>query len=58
MEEWLVNGCALAWLINPEESLTYVYSKGSVRTVGFDEKLSGQELLDGFEIQLKKIFKN
>lgn len=58
MEEWVASGCKLAWLINPEESLTYVYFNGKIHSAGFDEKLSGQEVINGFEIQLNGIFKS
>ena len=56
MEEWILNGCGLAWLINPEEKLTYVYSNGKTETVPFNESLSGKEVAKDFEINLRKIF--
>ena len=56
MDEWVSNGCKLAWLINPDEKLTYVYSNRKVETISFEETLSGQEVANGFEINLSKIF--
>jgi Uma2 family endonuclease len=57
MAEWIENGCRLAWLINPEERLVYIYYEdGSVLEMGFHEKLSGEEVLKGFEIELNAIF--
>lgn len=56
MKEWMANGCKLAWLINPEEKLTYCYFDNQEYTLSFEEKLSGQSILNGFEIQLKDIF--
>jgi hypothetical protein len=46
----------LAWLINPEEELTYVYSDGKIESIPFKESLSGKEVLKGFEIELSAIF--
>ncbi|TAF74486.1 MAG: Uma2 family endonuclease [Bacteroidetes bacterium] len=56
MKEWMANGCKLAWLINPEESLTYCYYDNQEYAISFEEILSGQSILKGFEIQLKDIF--
>jgi Uma2 family endonuclease len=44
MDEWVASGCRLAWLINPEEELTYVYSDGKVEIIPFKESLSGKEV--------------
>jgi Uma2 family endonuclease len=56
MNEWVSNGCRLAWLINPEEELTYVYSNGKIESIPFEENLSGKEVTKGFEIKLSAIF--
>ncbi len=56
MNEWISNGCRLAWLINPEEELTYVYSDGKIESIPFEEKLSGKEVANGFEMKLSTIF--
>lgn len=56
MKEWMANGCKLAWLINPEEQITYCYFDNQEYTASFEELLSGQLILKGFEIQLKDIF--
>jgi Uma2 family endonuclease len=51
------NGCSLAWLINPESSTSFIYRKdGSVDKVsGFQNKLSGEDVLPGFELDLSII---
>lgn len=54
MDEWIANGCRLAWLINPEEKITYVYHNGNVHHVAFDKTLSGADVVVGFEIALSK----
>jgi len=57
MDEWVANGCKLAWLINPQERSIDVYYQGEIRTILFHESLSGQDVLIGFEIKLGSIFK-
>ena len=54
MWEWMDNGCRLAWLIDPPEQKAYVYTpEGSMQTINsFDEKLSGGDVLPGFELDL------
>jgi Uma2 family endonuclease len=54
MEEWIANGCRLAWLIDPTEEKAYIYRPDrEVETVAsFDAKLSGEEVLAGFELDL------
>ena len=51
---WMANGVRLAWLIDPEEEKTHVYlTGGSMEEVqGFDKKLSGGDVLPGFEFDL------
>ncbi|MFN0048800.1 MAG: Uma2 family endonuclease [Cytophagales bacterium] len=56
MKEWIENGCRLAWLISPEERLTYIYSASVQHTKTFEEILSGETILAGFEIDLSAIF--
>lgn len=59
MDEWIENGVQLAWLIDPKKEKAYIYRKdGSVDTIdGFDGRLSGENVLDGFEFDLS-VFKN
>jgi len=51
---WMANGVRLAWLIDPVEETAQVYlADGSVEDViGFDKKLSGGDVLPGFEFDL------
>ncbi len=53
-EEWMANGCRLAWLINPKTQKTYVFRENrEIETVvGFDKKLSCEGVLVGFELDL------
>lgn len=53
-EEWIVNGCKLGWLINPKTETTYIYRENGEMVIvnGFDKKLSGENVLVGFELDL------
>ena len=56
MEEWIENGCRLGWLINPETRTTYIYRPNlKMIKVPFSEKLSGEDVLVGFELKLDSI---
>lgn len=55
-ETWMDNGVRLAWLIDPYEEKAYIHQQGhQVEIVeGFDgKKLSGEDLLPGFELPLE-----
>ena len=54
MNKWIQNGVQLAWLIAPKKKLVYIYrADGTVDKVeGFDKKLSGEDVLPGFEFDL------
>lgn len=55
MIEWMDNGCRLAWMVNPRDRNTVVFSAGAMPTSkGFDEVLSGGAVLPGFSIRLSK----
>jgi Uma2 family endonuclease len=53
-DDWLANGCRLAWLINPFEQTAYIYRPNIEveQIVGFDKKLSGEGVLPNFELDL------
>ncbi len=55
MDEWMANGCRLAWLIDTDSEKAYVYRQGrETETVSFaGGKLSGEDVLQGFELDLK-----
>jgi Uma2 family endonuclease len=56
MDEWVANGCRLAWLIDPDGKNTFVYFDGTIKTYAFDENLFGHDIIKGFEIKLSTIF--
>jgi Uma2 family endonuclease len=56
MDKWLANGVRLAWLIEPKTSMTYVYQPSKpVVEKKFDEVLSGENVLIGFELRVSTI---
>jgi len=56
-EEWIGNGCQLAWLIDPATETAFVYRPNSDVLVfnGFNQALSGENVLPGFEFDLSKL---
>jgi Uma2 family endonuclease len=56
MERWIANGCLLAWLIDPIEKKAYIYKPKSpvLEITDFQKRLSGENVLPGFELDLKR----
>lgn len=56
MEDWIANGVQLAWLLDPKNEEAYIYrADGSIDQVkGYDQMLSGEDVLRGFELDLAK----
>ncbi len=54
MREWIDNGCRLSWLTVPSTQKAYIYrADKSVTTIeSFSERLSGEDVLPGFEFPL------
>lgn len=54
MKEWMENGCRLAWLICPQEETAFIYRPLAPieEITSFNFKLSGEEVLPGFELEL------
>ena len=52
--QWIENGVLLGWLINPKTETSIIYrADSSVEIItGFDKKLSGEDVLPGFELDL------
>jgi len=56
MEEWMANGCRLAWLIDPFENEAVVYrADGSSERLGFEVTLNGEDVLPGFELDVRML---
>lgn len=53
MDDWMANGCRLAWLIDLDEQKTYVYRPAQEREeVAGTPVLSGEDVLPGFALDL------
>ncbi len=54
LETWIANGVRLAWLIDPYSETAWVYrADGTVDKVeGFDQQLSGEDVMPGFLLDL------
>ncbi|WPP49369.1 Uma2 family endonuclease [Catalinimonas niigatensis] len=59
MEEWMNNGCRLAWLIQPSEEKVFIYKKGQAlkEIKSYSQSLSGEDVLPGFTFDLSWIQK-
>ena len=57
MQEYMANGCRLAWLIDPKTQTARIFRPdGSVSvTKSFDETLSGEDVLPGFTFALSAL---
>jgi len=56
MEEYMLCGCRLGWLIDPQTKHTHVYVENeAIRTVPFDEILTGGEVMPGLEMCLTQV---
>ncbi len=55
-ETWIANGVKLAWLIDPIKEKAWIYrANGTSQEVNFTEKLSGEDVLPGFEFDLNEM---
>ena len=57
MNEYIQNGVRLGWLIDPYQERVFVYrADQAMRLVeGFDQQVSGEEILVGFELDLREL---
>lgn len=55
--EWIGNGCKLAWLIDPFEEMVFIYRADADVEIfnSFDQQLSGENVLPGFQFDLSKL---
>ncbi len=53
----MANGCQLSWLIDPEAENVYIYRADGTRDIvhGFDNIISGETILPGFELRLSEL---
>ncbi len=57
MEEYVENGARLGWLIDPKNKRVHVYrANGEIEILENPGKVSGEDVLDGFELDLTEIW--
>ena len=57
MAEYIENGVRLGWLIDPLEQKVHVYrASGEIEVLNNPEKVSGEDVLQGFELQVREIW--
>lgn len=57
MTEYIENGAALGWLIDPLEKKVYVYAPDSeIEILDNPKQVSGEPLLEGFVLNVKKLW--
>ena len=57
MQEYLENGCRLAWLINRKKSEVEIYRPHlEVEILKSPQTLSGEDILPGFVLNLQRIW--
>ena len=56
--DWLDAGCRLVWVVYPAtRSVTVFRSRRDVRAVGEEDTLDGSPVFDGFNIQVRDLFR-
>jgi Uma2 family endonuclease len=57
MKEYIASGVRLGWLIDPESKTVHIYrAGGAVEILENPEKVSGEEVLKGFELNVREIW--
>lgn len=57
MREYIENGARLGWLIDPTENKVHIYRKnGEIEILENPVKVSGEDVLQGFELDLTEIW--
>lgn len=57
MQEWIDNGVELGWLVDPPNQQVFIYriNKEVEIMEGFNRKLSGENVMPGFEFDLSRL---
>lgn len=57
MNEWMENGCKLAWLLNPQTQMSYIYREDKPVEIvqGFDKMRCGKSLSPEFFLDLSEL---
>ncbi|CAN5550250.1 Uma2 family endonuclease [soil metagenome] len=59
MQEYIVNGVMLGWLINPKQEEVLIYrADGTIsKHTNFDQLITGEDVLPGFEFNLRLLMR-
>lgn len=59
MQEYVANGVMLGWLINPKQEDVLIYrADGTIsKHTNFDQPISGEDILPGFEFNLRLLMR-
>jgi Uma2 family endonuclease len=56
-EEWLSAGCPLVWVVHPRRKTITVYRpQDASQPLGIDDRLTGEDVVPGFQIPVAEIF--
>ncbi len=57
MQEYIENGTRLGWLIDPKNKRVHIYrANGEIKILENPDKVSGEDVLPGFELDLTEIW--
>lgn len=57
MVEYIENGVRLGWLIDPYQKKVHIYRQnGEIKILENPKTVSGEDVLEGFELDLEEIF--
>jgi Uma2 family endonuclease len=56
VQDWLGAGCAAVWLVDPRTQRMTVFQEGRTSVLKVGDRLTGGELLPGFELPIAEIF--
>jgi Uma2 family endonuclease len=57
MNDWIANGAALAWLIDPYQRQVTVYAPGQTPRIITAESIEGTGPIEGFTLNLAKVWR-
>lgn len=60
VESYLKNGFHLIWVVRPDNQTVEIYHQGDTRPIvlGVNDELDGEDILPGFKLKIKNLFKN
>jgi Uma2 family endonuclease len=56
MQEWMANGCALGWLLDPSTKTAFVYTAAGVTELASPASLTGEGPMAAFTLDLSRIW--